>query len=144
MTKQLRKEISFTSVEMIERVPENFPPISCNRSDFREILYHLTRNALEAMNGIGKLVLRAQLSFSSDEKPCIVITLSDTGPGIAQLHLPNLFKPFFTTKRELGGNGLGLYLTKMLVLRNGGKIAVSSFKDSGTTFTLEFPLAGPI
>ena len=70
-----------------------------------------------------------------------MITLSDTGPGIPKDQLPYIFHPFFTTKAEGQGNGLGLYLTKELVRKNGGRITVSSFEGSGTTFTLEFPLA---
>ena len=70
-----------------------------------------------------------------------MITLSDTGPGILQEHLRRLYHPFFTTKPEGIGDGLGLYLARELVLKNKGRITASSFEGSGTTFTLEFPVS---
>ncbi len=72
------------------------------------------------------------------EEPSAVITVSDTGPGIPEECLAKLFSPFYTTKPEGVGNGLGLYLTRELVLKNKGQIKVSSFPLMGTSFTLEF------
>jgi signal transduction histidine kinase len=143
--KILQREFSFENVEIIERIPEDFPPMVCDRGEFQEILYHLAKNAFQAMNVpsplSSKLILRVQLAFSSKEEPCALISLSDTGPGIGQENLKCLFRPFFTTKPEAEGNGLGLYLTRELVIKNRGKISVSSFPGSGATFTLEFPIS---
>lgn len=136
----LTKEFPLKGVEVVERIPENFPEVGCEKNELVEIFYHLAHNALQAMEGRGKLIFRAQLAFSLQEEPYAVITFADTGPGIAEGELPYLFHPFFTTKPQEYGNGLGLYLTKALVSRNRGKIAVSSYPGAGTTFTLEFPV----
>ena len=93
------------------------------------------------MAGEGKLIARAQISFTTKEESFAVIQVSDTGPGIPRPLLPHLFLPFCSTKSLRKGNGLGLYLTRQLVARNGGRITASSFAGAGTTFTLEFPLA---
>lgn len=135
----LEKEYPLGGMEILCRIPLNFPGIHCAERDFKEILYNLAENAVQAMNGSGKLVIRAQLAFSVKEESFAVITLADTGHGIAGEKLPHLFDPFFTTK-DSNGSGLGLYLAKMLASRNGGKISVCSFEGCGSTFTLEFPV----
>lgn len=136
---ELRKAFSFKGIEILRRIPHDFPLVRCKPADLEEILYHLAQNALQAMKGRGRLVIRASLAFSALEDAHAVIALSDTGPGIPRETLPHLFQPFFTTKPEGAGNGLGLYLVRSLTLKNQGKIFVSSFKRFGTTFTLEFP-----
>ena len=138
----IRREFSLEEVEILSRIPENFPALQCEKGDFEEILYNLARNAIQAMGGSGKLVIRAQLAFSVKEEAFAAVSLTDTGRGIPGEKLPHLFDPFYTTQDENEGNGLGLYLVKALVARNGGRISVSSFEGCGATFTLEFPLAG--
>ena len=135
------QEASLERIEIIERIPDRFPLIYCDRHDLKEIFYHLIKNALQAMDSRGRVALRVQLAFSIQEEPYAVIALSDTGPGIPERMLPNLFQPFFTTKPKGEGNGLGLYLIKSLVKRNRGNITVSSFEGCGATFALGFPLA---
>jgi len=105
------------------------------------------QNALDAMfssqareKGKGKLIIRAELAFSTKEDPHVAIHIADTGPGMAEEKLKRLFHPFFTTKENGAGNGLGLYLTRELVIKNRGEITASSFQGCGTTFSLEFPM----
>jgi signal transduction histidine kinase len=137
----LKQEFNLDQVDILIRIPYEFPRLQCEPGEFQEILYHLSKNALQAMSQRGKLILRGSLSISSEEQAYATINLSDTGSGISQETLPNLFKPFFTTKSQGEGNGLGLYLVRKLVSKNVGRITVSSFKGFGTTFTLQFPLA---
>ena len=135
----LKKEYSLKALEILERIPENFPAVNCHPSDFKEILYHLAKNSFQAMRGKGKLVIRAHYSFSVQEEPFASSQLADTGPGIPNPALARLFLPFSTTKNCSEGSGLGLFLTRQLVRRNHGRITVSSFEGFGTTFVLEFP-----
>ena len=81
----------------------------------------------------GELSLQA---YSKNGKAIIEIT--DSGAGIPKEEQRLIFEPFYSTKGEKG-TGLGLYITKQLVERNGGKISVHSKLKAGTTFTLEFP-----
>ncbi len=71
----------------------------------------------------------------------IQITITDTGSGISKDQMRHLFEPFHTTKGEKG-TGLGLYITKQLVERNGGKISVKSEEGKGTSFILELKTSG--
>ncbi len=131
------------AMELICHIPEDFPEIFCGRRDLAEILYCVSDNAVQAMKGRGKIIVRASLGFKSDEDPVAAITLADTGPGIAKETLGRLFEPFMTTKPPGQGSGLGLCIVRGLVRKNGGSIAVSSFEGCGTTFTLNFPVAKP-
>ena len=137
----LRKQYSFDSLELITHIPQGFPLIKCHRKDLVEIFYTLLQNAVQAMHKKGKLIIRTNLHFQSDDEPRAVITISDTGTGISEEILSHLFEPFFTTKPLEEGNGLGLCLVKSLVKKNRGSIAVSSFIGCGATFTLGFAVA---
>jgi len=141
LVRLLAQEFDLEGIKILERIPDPFPLIHCHPRDFREILYHLMRNSLQAMQGEGTLVIRAHLSFSTQEEPYATIQVADTGPGIPEPGLGRLFRPFYTTKACKEGNGFGLCLTRELVSRNGGRITVSSFTGFGTTFTLDFPIA---
>lgn len=132
---------SLEGIEILERIPRDFPAVECHPRDLQEILYCLARNSAEALAGDGKLIIRVQFSFSTKEEAFATIQVADTGPGISESEIPSLFLPFYTTKPWKEGNGLGLYLARELVRRNHGQITVSSFKGLGTTFTLDFPLA---
>lgn len=136
----LRREFSFDGVQILNRIPESFPPIRCDSGDFEEILYHLLKNSLQAMDAKGMLIIRAQLSRGLEEEPLATIQVIDTGAGISRPQLSRIFHPFYSTKATAGGEGLGLFVTRQLVVKNGGEIIASSFTGSGTTFSLEFPL----
>jgi len=137
----VRKRHPVNALEIINHIPQDFPRILCGRKDLREIFYCLADNAIQAMQGKGKLVVRVSLAFRTEDDPVASITVADTGPGIPEETLNRLFEPFMTTKSLGEGNGLGLCLVKGLVRKNGGSILVSSFPASGTTFTLVFSVA---
>ncbi len=139
--KILRDEFSFSGIQTVNRVPQDFPPVRCESGALKEVLYHLAKNAIQAMPEGGSLVMGAQLTFSAKGEAATLITLTDTGLGIDEQIMIHLFEPFFTTKGEREGNGLGLYLARALVIKNQGRITVSSFRGFGTTFGLEFPIA---
>ena len=70
----------------------------------------------------------------------MTIAVSDTGHGIRPENLPNIFRPFFTTKKKRG-TGLGLSVCERIIKAHGGRISVKSSQDRGTTFFLHFPLS---
>jgi signal transduction histidine kinase len=93
-------------------------------------------NAVEAMEGSGRLVLRTYVDEHSGKR-CLEI--SDTGGGIPEKHLPKIFDPFYTTKAAGKGTGLGLSTAYGIIKENRGNISVKSTSPAGTTFLLEFP-----
>jgi signal transduction histidine kinase len=73
----------------------------------------------------------------------VLITVADSGPGIAPEVLPRVFDPFFTTKDVGHGSGLGLYVSQEIVHQHGGCIGVSSRPGEGTRFLIALPCTGP-
>jgi len=100
-----------------------------------QVLLNLLLNAVQAIEGAGQV--RVAVS-ARDEEGDVLITVSDTGRGIAAEHLPNIFRPFYTTKGN--GTGLGLSLARRIVEGHHGHIEVTSSSGKGTTFSLTLPL----
>ena len=71
-----------------------------------------------------------------------MITVADTGKGIAPAHVTRIFDPFFTTKEAGKGTGLGLSISADIIKKHGGDIRVESEVGVGTTFTIRIPVAG--
>ncbi|MFH1679789.1 MAG: ATP-binding protein [Candidatus Eisenbacteria bacterium] len=117
------------------------PGIPAARGD-RELLWrafsNLVKNAVEAMEGSGQLLLRAAPGDGSVE-----VLVSDDGPGIDPSMREKIFAPTFTTKP--GGSGLGLALVERILLEHGGTVAVEPNSPRGTTFRVRLPAwtAGP-
>ena len=84
----------------------------------------------------GKLIIR-----TSVESKYIKIEVKDTGHGISPENMRRLFTPFFTTKREVKGVGLGLAVAYGIVQRHKGKIDVQSTRGEGATFTVLLPIS---
>jgi signal transduction histidine kinase len=121
--------------------------IVCLESEIRQVLNNLVRNAIEAMGSSGgRLPIRSR--NATDWKTGargVAITIADTGTGICQQTMQQLYKPFFTTKGA-SGTGLGLWISNEIVARHHGRLQVRSRQGgsvSGTVFTLFLPLQGP-
>ena len=100
-----------------------------------QILFNIIRNAGQAIGERGAITISA-----AQENSKLKIDIKDTGPGIPQDKLEEIFNPFYTTKDPGKGTGLGLFIVRQVVERNDGKISVASEVGKGTTFTLTFPV----
>ncbi len=100
----------------------------------KRVFVNLTQNALEAMEGRGRLDVRV-----AEGETGLCVAFQDTGPGIPAEVRARMFEPFFTTKR--GGTGLGLATAHRVLERLGGRLSVDSVPGSGTTVTVELPKA---
>ncbi len=115
-----------------------FPPqdiiVKINASLFEWVIENLCKNAVDAMEGSGRITL-----FMQDEGDKVAIEVSDTGKGIKKKDVGNVFKPGFTTKKR--GWGLGLSLAKRIVeeYHKGHIYVKSSEVGKGTTFRIELP-----
>lgn len=132
----LESEHSIDHITLIKSIPPDLPCIVANPFDLEEIFYNLIVNAAQAMLDGGELVVTAELRERSASE--LVISFVDNGVGISDAAMPFIFEPFFTAKEN--GSGFGLYITKQLVRRNGGRIAVRSRECYGSNFTLIFPV----
>jgi two-component system sensor kinase FixL len=114
--------------------PSPVPSFAFDPGQIHQVLINIFKNSLEAMPHGGELNVTAVVQ--SDD---LVLTISDTGSGIAPEQLTNLFTPFFTTKQ--GGTGLGLAICRGLISQHQGKISIASEVERGTTCTIHLPLA---
>jgi signal transduction histidine kinase len=113
----------------------------CFEGELRQVLVNLVSNAYDALRHGGKLIVRAHQSRNwRTDLNGIRILVADSGTGMDADVQARLFDPFFSTK-GIGGTGLGLWITKDLVAKNGGTIAVRSTARpgrSGTVISLFF------
>lgn len=108
--------------------------------ELEQILLHLMENALDAMPEGGTLHLSGKLDSLADGTTDYLLSIEDSGAGIAADILPHIFEPFFTTRRERKAAGLGLAVARGLAVKLGGTLdAVSS--ENGACFILRLPLA---
>ena len=105
-------------------------------SELNQIWTNIIDNAIDAMDGKGELRIR-----TFRDADCVVVEISDNGPGIAADVLPHIFEPFFTTKGVGQGTGLGLDTVQRIVKKHQGDINVNS-KPGQTVFQVFLPLAG--
>ncbi|MGH2621531.1 MAG: ATP-binding protein [Anaerolineales bacterium] len=100
-----------------------------------QVLVNLITNSVQAMADGGTLSVHITADGSGGQ----LLKIADTGPGILPEQMDRIFDPFFTTKKS--GTGLGLAISRRIMTAHQGSIAVESFQDAGTVFTLQFPLA---
>ncbi len=113
------------------------PPIRANAQRIEQVVVNLLVNACEALPDPGRAVsLRTRHDGAS-----VVLEVRDEGVGIPPEHLSRIEEPFFTTKRERGGTGLGLSVSAGIVKEHGGSLVFTSAPGAGTTATLSLPVA---
>lgn len=109
--------------------------IVCNKNELQQVIINLFVNAIQAMPDGGVLKIWVEDWDEADMPLGIRLIVSDSGPGISEADLAQLFKPFFTAKKP-GGNGLGLWVSQALVERYGGQITAASAPGKGASFTV--------
>ncbi len=119
----------------------DIPNVVADASTLQSILTNLVANAIEAMPDGGKLILKTR--FVPVLK-MVKIEVNDTGTGIPKQDIPNIFNPFYSTKKPGKGTGLGLFISYEMARKLGGDLKVVSStrndaKQPGTIFTLEMP-----
>jgi polar amino acid transport system substrate-binding protein len=113
------------------------PQFRGNIQRVEQVLVNLILNACQALSGKDRAI---ELTTRHDtERGAVVFRLRDEGCGIAPEHLARLTDPFFTTKRDSGGTGLGLSVSAGIVKEHGGTLAFDSAPGSGTVVTLTLP-----
>jgi iron only hydrogenase large subunit-like protein len=119
--------------------PQHMIPFQVDSEQVMQVLTNLYKNAIEAMPEGGTITITL-----SETNGNVLITVSDTGTGIAKENIEKVFEPFFTTKEIGKGTGLGLATTYGIIKMHKGKITVDSNNDpslgsTGTSFHLEIP-----
>ena len=124
----------------IERVfDRSLPAIAGDRDQLTQVFLNLITNALDAMEGGGRLVLQTGIHQEDDGQTMVGVSVSDTGQGISPEHRARIFEPFYTTKSDGRGTGLGLSVSLGIVRMHGGSIDVESKLGHGTTMRVTLP-----
>lgn len=133
----LQHQPIFHNITVSMELDEKLPPIYGNSIRLNQVVMNIIVNAAQAMDGKGNLRIVSRCRANQDINE---ISITDSGPGIDNDLLEKIFDPFFTTKATGEGTGLGLSVSYAIVKEHKGSIRVTSSPDSGTTFTLRFPV----
>ncbi len=120
----------------IERRFGELPPIHGLHGPLTQVFVNLITNACEASEGGGKLTIE---SLHDDERGVVMLRVIDEGHGIAASDVERVFEPYFTTRGDGGGNGLGLNIVKTIVDGHGGVVTASHNQPRGAVFSIELP-----
>ncbi|HEY6009407.1 MAG TPA: transporter substrate-binding domain-containing protein [Geobacteraceae bacterium] len=115
----------------------DLPRVRGNAQRIEQVVVNLILNACQALEERGKGIFIA--TRHDRERDEVVLTVRDEGRGVAPEHLPHLTDPFFTTKREEGGTGLGLSVSAGIVKEHGGTLDFTPSPVEGVTVTLALP-----
>lgn len=134
--KLVKPEAEQRQIRLITSFARKPLPINCAPKQIQQVLLNLLLNAFQASSKGGVVSVISELD---SEKKQILVKIIDAGIGIPAKHLKQIFEPFFTLKKS--GTGLGLSICQHIILLHHGNISVESKPNSGTQFTLNFPLA---
>lgn len=122
-------------IEVIKELDPALPNLMADFDQLQQVFTNLILNAIQAMPNGGRLIVR---TFKREGQ--VVVEVQDTGCGISPENMQKLFTPFFTTKKEVKGVGLGLAVSYGIIQRHNGKIDVKSKEGEGSTFTVSLPI----
>jgi two-component system NtrC family sensor kinase len=133
----LYNQYKYLHVDFDKQYRENLPDVQGNFANLGQVFINVIKNAVQALpEGKGKVTLKTRYEKESDR---VIVEVQDTGSGISEGKIKDIFKPFYTTKAVGQGTGLGLYISHEIVKRHGGAIQVHSEPGRGTVVTIELP-----
>jgi PAS domain S-box-containing protein len=131
-----KKEFNDRKIIVEKKFTANMPAILVVKDQICQVLLNLLTNARDACKNGGTIKISTELL----EDKRIAISVEDSGCGIEPDLLNKIFKPFFTTKQELAGTGLGLAVSLGIIEKHGGTISVDSQPRKGSVFTITLPI----
>ena len=124
-----------SGVTVVREYSEDLPVIEAYASELNQVWTNIIDNAIDAMGGEGTLVVRTR-----KEDPWVVVEIEDSGPGIPEELQSKIFDPFFTTKGAGQGTGLGLNISRNLIVqKHHGEMSVKS-EPGSTCFAVRLPI----
>jgi two-component system NtrC family sensor kinase len=133
----LRPQITANKIDLDVSMSEQAAPVMIDESSMQGALMNLILNAIEAMPDGGRLSLK-----SDRTEQTLRLEIADTGRGISEEGMKNIFEPFYTTKEHGLGLGLGMPYAKKIIEQHGGSISCMSRVGEGTTIRVELPVKG--
>jgi PAS domain S-box-containing protein len=125
-------------IEVVTQFGEKLPHIHADRQQLRQVFLNLMTNASDAMPEGGRLTVHVFVDVTLEH---VVVEFADSGEGIAENDLKKIWQPFYTTKPEGKGTGLGLPICSRIIEEHGGEISLQSKLGKGTTVRVALPTA---
>lgn len=122
------------------KIPQDLPPVTGDRLHLQQVVQNLTMNALEAMADRRRGRRRLFITVSCNAGSSVVVTVRDSGPGFSAEAARRAFEPFYTTKTH--GMGVGLWLSRLLVEKQGGRLWLTRHPKSGAAVHFSLLCAG--
>jgi signal transduction histidine kinase len=127
-------------------MPHEVHPIQGDPHQLRQLFTNLLTNAFEALGGTGEVQIQGTTIAAEEETvpgvepagPMVLVTVSDSGPGVPPEVADRIFSPFFTTKPQ--GSGLGLAIVRKIIDAHDGRIDLTPRRGGGTTFRVTLPV----
>ncbi|MGC9329544.1 MAG: two-component system sensor histidine kinase NtrB [Candidatus Hinthialibacter sp.] len=123
------------NIEVKKTFDPQFPPIFFDADQLKQVFVNLITNAIQSMRDGGELIFTGK-----KENASVIVTVEDTGTGIAPNNINRVFDPFFTTRKN--GAGLGLSIVQKMMNHHKSSIEVKNREEGGVCFTLSFPCTG--
>ncbi|MBI9109937.1 sensor histidine kinase [Maridesulfovibrio ferrireducens] len=135
MLNLLQSETEAKNIRIVKRFSADIPKIKTDPPLLRQVFLNLLNNAVQAVDKSGEILVT---TWNSDDMAFAQIR--DTGPGISEKEIKQIFNPFYTTKPPGKGTGLGLSVSLRIVNQLGGYITVDSELGKGAAFTVHVPI----
>jgi signal transduction histidine kinase len=132
-----REDFKTKKLSVEKKYAANMPHILGVDDQIKQVVLNLLTNAADACDGHGVIAISTEVLDKE-----VAIRIRDNGRGISATNLPHIFEPFFSTKPQVKGVGLGLYVSYGIVKNHRGNIAVSSTEGQGAQFTVTLPTNG--
>ena len=131
----LKQRLRSQNIGLVTQLDRDLPRIFIDPGKIAQALLNILINAIDAMPSSGTLSIWTRLDSKTQE---IVIQIEDTGQGIKQEYLPQIFTPFFS--RKSGGTGLGLPISRQIINRHHGLLTGENLEMNGARFTIRLPI----
>jgi PAS domain S-box-containing protein len=120
------------------QLSEGLPPVLGDRVQLQQVILNLIMNAIEAMSEVGEGPRELVISTSKAEEDGVLVTVSDSGPGLPQANPERLFEAFYTTKAS--GLGMGLSICRSIIQNHGGRLWAAPNQPRGAVFYVKVPI----
>ncbi|RJP72104.1 MAG: sensor histidine kinase [Ignavibacteriales bacterium] len=131
----IKHHLEMNKINLVKEIKTDKLKLKSDSQKLQQALISMLINAIEAMPNGGNIIIRI-----TDEADSLVIRIIDEGSGIAEKDLPHIFEPFYTTKQDAKGTGLGLAVAYGIIEHHKGKIEIENTSLKGTTFKVTLPL----
>jgi PAS domain S-box-containing protein len=143
----VEKPLKQSRIQIEMNLANNLPALIASADQLKQVFLNLILNSQHAMEGGGTLTITTSLQNEMSEEslltPSVIVEFTDTGIGIEERDMLNIFEPFFSLNKGKKGTGLGLWVSQAIVRNFGGRIKVKSTVGAGSSFFVILPVKPP-